>query len=282
LQSPAHLSQRALREALYPQGDPELRQALPETVSKLSLKDVKSYYAKAFRPDMTTIVVIGKVTPKRARTVVEKYFGSWKATGPEPETVLPAVPLNKPAVVMIPDESRVQDQVTLAQTLGVTRFHPDYYKLQLANHVLSGAFYATRLYHDLREKSGLVYTVESFIEAKKNRSLFGVFFACDPPNVSRARALLEHNLREMQTSPVTPEELQRAKTLLVKQIQLSEASTDNIAEGLLSRSMEDLPLNEPLRAAGHYLEATSDQVRDAFVKWIRPEGFVQVIVGPKR
>ena len=170
----------------------------------------------------------------------------------------------------------------LAETLGVTRSHPDYYKLQLANHVLSGAFYASRLYRDLREKAGLVYTVESYIEAKKNRSLFRVFFACDPPNVSRARAMVERILREMQVTPVTQEELQLAKTLLVKQIQLAEASTDRIAEGLLSRSMEDLPLDEPLRAAEHYLEAAPYQVRDAFVRWIRPEDFVQVIVGPNK
>ena len=282
LQSPAYHSQRALREALYPKGDPALRQALPETVSALSLKDVKSYYEKAFRPDITTIVVIGNVTLSEAKTTVEKYFGSWKANGLPPETDLPPVPLNKPATAKILDESKVHDQVNLVETLGIYRSHPDYYKLQLANHVLSGAFYSTRLYRDLREKSGLVYTVESFIEAKKNRSFFGVFFACDPPNVSRARTIVERNLRDMQTSVVTPEELQRAKTLLVKQIQLSEASTDSIAGGLLSRSIEDLPLDEPLRAAEHYLKATPDQVRDAFVKWIRPEDFVQVIVGPNQ
>jgi zinc protease len=282
LQSPVHLSRRALREALYPQSDPTLRQALPETVNEVTLKDVKSYYAKAFRPDMTTIVVIGNVTPKQANTVVEKYFGSWKAIGMKPDTVLPPIPLNKPVAVRIPDESKVQDQVTLAETLGITRFHPDFYKLQLANNVLSGAFYATRLYRDLREKSGLVYTVESFIEAKKNRALFGVYFACDPPNVSKAQALVERNLHEMQTIAVNLDELQQAKTLLVKQIQLSEASMDGIAEGLLSRSMEDLPLDEPLRAAVYYLAATPDQVRDAFARWIRPEDFVQVIVGPNQ
>ena len=111
LQSSAYLSQRARREALYPKGDPALRQALPETVSTLSLKDVKSYYEKVFRPDMTTIVVIGNVTPSEARTMVEKYFGSWKATGLPPETELPPVPLNKPAAAKILDESKVHDQV---------------------------------------------------------------------------------------------------------------------------------------------------------------------------
>jgi zinc protease len=279
-QSPAYLSRHALREALYPKNDPVLRDPSPETVASLSLQDVKSYFAKAFRPDMTTIVVIGRVSPEQARGTIEKYLGRWKATGPKPATELPPVPPNKPLSLSVPDASRVQDQVTLAETISLTRSHPDYYKLQLGNHVLSGAFYASRLYRDLREKAGLVYTVESFIEAGKTRSLFGVVYACDPPNVSKARAMVERDLREMQTAPVTQEELQQAKILLLHQIPLSEASTDGIAGGLLSRSLDDLPLDEPVRAAERYLETTAEQVRDAFVTWIRPADFVQVTVGP--
>jgi len=282
LNSPDYLTRRALHEALYPKNDPSLRQALPETVGKLTLNDVRTYYAQVFRPDLTTIVVIGKVTPELAKALVEKYFGSWKAKGPKPETELPPVPQNKPSTSSIIDESRVQDQVTLAQTMGITRSDPDYYTLTLGNHVLSGAFYATRLYHDLREQAGLVYMVESFIQAKKTRSLFGVFYACDPGNVSRARALAERNLRDMQTTPVTEGELQQARILLLRQLPLSEASTDKIAEGLLTRSQEDLPLDEPVQAAKHYLEINPEQVRNAFARWIRPDDFVQVTVGPKK
>ncbi len=279
-QSPSFLSKRALREALYPKDDPVLRDATPKTVSSLSLEDVKAYYAKAFRPDMTTIVVIGQVTPERARTVVEKYFNAWKAGGPKPATDLPATPPNKPSTSAVPDASRVQDEVTLAETIGITRTHPDYYRLELGNHVLSGGFYASRLYRDLREKAGLVYTVDSFIEASKNRALFGVAYACDPPNVSRARALVERNLREMQTTPMSPEELRQAKTLLLRQVPLSEESVDGIAGMLLSRALHDLPLDESVRAARRYLETTAEQVRDAFAKWIRPSDFAQVTVGP--
>ncbi len=279
-QSPSFLSRRALREALYPQNDPVLRDATPATVSSLSLEDIKAYYGKAFRPDMTTIVVIGQVTPERARAVIEKYFGAWKAQGPKPATDLPAAPLNKPSSSVVPDASRVQDDVTLAETIGITRSHPDYYRLQLGNHVLSGGFYSTRLYRDLREKAGLVYSVESFIEASKHRALYGVVYACDPPNVFRARQLVERNLREMQTSPINQEELRRAKTLLVRQVPLSEESTDGIAGMLLSRSLEDLPLDESVHAARQYLEITAEQVREAFQKWIRPADFVQITVGP--
>lgn len=280
LQSPSYLLTRALRDALYPKDDPALRDATPESVAALSLQDVKAYYTKVFRPDMTTIVVLGNVTPERARAAVEKYFGTWMAAGEKPPTDLPPVPPNRPSQSLIPDANSVQDQVTLAETIGVTRSHPDYYKLQLGNHVLSGAFYATRLYRDLREKAGLVYTVESVIEAEKKRSLLSVVYACDPPNESKARAMVERNLREMQTTPVTQEELQRAKALLVRQVSLDEASMDGIAGMLLSRSLADLPLDESVQAAGQYLKTTAEQVRDAFAKWIRPKDFVQITVGP--
>ncbi len=279
-ESPAYLSRHALREALYPKNDPVLRDPSPDTVASLTLQDVKSYYAKAFRPDMTIIVVIGQVSPQKARATIERYFGGWKAAGSKPATDLPPVPANKPSSLSVPDANRVQDEVTLAETIGITRTHLDYYTLQLGNHVLSGAFYASRLYRDLREKAGLVYTVESFVEAGKTRSLFGVIYACDPPNVSKARAMVVRDIHEMQTAPVSQEELQQAKMLLLHQIPLSEASMDGIAGGLLSRSLADLPLDEPVRAAEHYLEITAEQVRDAFSKWIRTTDFVQVTVGP--
>ena len=280
LKSPSYLSRRALREALYPRNDPSLRQALPETVSTLSLNDVRSYYDTVFRPDLTTIVVIGRITPGEARAAVEKYLGAWASHGKKPETDLPPVPPSKASTAAVPDASRVQDQVTLAQTIGITRSHPAYYKLSLGNHVLSGAFYASRLYHDLREQAGLVYTVESFLEARKTRSLFGVFFACDPPNVARARTLVERNLRAMQTAPVTEAELLKAKIQLLRQLPLSESSTDSIAGGMLSRSLEDLPLDEPVRAAAQYLQITPQEVQKAFAAWIRPADLVQVTLGP--
>jgi len=280
LRSSSYISRRALHEALYPKDDPSLRQALPETVSKLTLKDVKAYYGSVFRPDLTTIVIIGKITPVQARTVVEKYFGSWMAQGKKPETDLPPVPLNKPSSAAVTDTSRVQERVTLTETIGITRSHSDYYKLALGNNVLSGAFYASRLSRDLREQSGLVYSVESFVEARKTRSAFGVFFACEPSNVSKARSMIERNLNDMQTTPITETELRQAKILLLRQLTLSEESTDGIAEGLLNLAEEGLPLDEPMRAATEYRDMTAKQVQDAFVKWIRPKDFVQITVGP--
>ncbi len=280
LKSPDYLFGRALTKALYPENDPIQREATPETINSLKLKNVKDYFAKVYRPDLTTIVVIGNVSPVMAKEVIEKYFGSWKAEGQKPETELPPVPLNKPVTSSVPDQSRVQDKVTLAQTLALTRSNPDYYALELGNHVLGGAFYATRFYKDLRENAGLVYYVTSSFNIGKTRANYSVNYGCDPPNVLKARVIIERDLKQMQTNNVTAHELEQAKAMLMREIPLSEASLSSIAGGLLSRSVSELPLDEPTIAAKKYLQLNANEVRRAFAKWIRPVDFVQVTEGP--
>ena len=211
---------------------------------------------------------------------IGKYFGDWKAQGPKPNTLLPPVPPNRSSTVAVPDTRRVQDKVTLAETLGLNRFNPDYYALELGNHVLGGGFYATRLFRDLRKEAGLVYNVASVFHLDKTRGIYMVDYACDPPNVSKARALIVRALKDMQTAPVTEAELRQAQALLLREIPLSESSQDTIAQGLLSRAGLDLPLDEPTRAAERYIKLTAEEVRAAFAKWVRVRDLVQITQGP--
>jgi zinc protease len=162
----------------------------------------------------------------------------------------------------------------------MNRFSPDYYPLQLGNHVLGGGFYATRLYRALRQKAGLVYTVEDSLDAGETRAAYSVSYGCDPKNVSKARELVERELLDMQKHNVTASELQQAKALLLRQIPLGEASEDAVAGGLLGRARIGLPLDEPKHAADRYFNITADEVRAAFAKYVNPANFVQVVRGP--
>jgi zinc protease len=280
LASPGYRAGRAVSLALLPSGDPALREVTPETVRAITLDDVKRYHQKTIRPDLTTIVVIGDVQPDQAKAVIEKWFGSWKAFGPKPDVVLPPVPANKVSVVTVPDPTELQDSVTLAQEVEINRYRPDYYPLQLGNHVLGGGFYATRLYHDLRQMTGYVYNVDVGLRAGRSRSVYSVTYACDPKNTSKARDLAVRDLADMQSSEVTPGELQQAKAMLLRQTPLAESSEDAVAGGLLARAQMDLPPDEPLRAARRYLALTAPEVKAAFQKWIRPDGFAEVVRGP--
>src|SRR4051794_5842339 len=280
LQSPSHKMNKALTRALLPANDPLQRETTPATLSSLKYEDVKNYYATTFRPDLTTIVVIGDITPEEARAVVEKHFGTWKAAGPTPNVVLPAVPGNKPSAVNVPDPSQVQDSVDLSLQLEMNRFSPDYYPLQLGNHVLGGGFYATRLYRDLRQNAGLVYNIDDSLSASRTRADYSITYGCDPENVSKARGMVEQELLAMRTTEVTPAELQQAKALLLRQMPLAESSEDAVAGGFVARSRIGLPLDEPRQAAERYFNMTAADVKSAFAKHIDPSRFVQVVRGP--
>jgi len=278
--TPSHLTQRALREALFTKTDPSLREATPETVTSLTLDDVRAYHKNVYRPDLTTIVVIGNVTPDHARAVIEKYFGGWSADGPRPETDLPRVANNPPAAIAVPDDSRVQNTVLLAHTLDMKRSDEDYYALSLGSAVLGGGFYSTRLSVDLRKRLGLVYSVSSDLQAGRTRTLYLVQYACDPQNVTKASTIVAQELTTMQTTPASDVELGRVKALLLRQIPLSEASVSSIARGLLQRRQLDLPLNEPELAARRYIALSPLDVQNAFRKWIRPADMVRATQGP--
>ncbi|MBV9265332.1 MAG: insulinase family protein, partial [Acidobacteriaceae bacterium] len=280
LQSPEYRFERALAQALLPAKDPLLRETTPKTVSSVRYEDVTAYYSHVFRPDLTTLVVIGDVTPEEARQVVEKYFGEWKTNGPAPDVVLPPVPANKPSATDVPDPSQIQDTVDLTEELEMNRFNQDYYALQVGNHVLGGGFYATRLYRDVRQQAGLVYEIENRLQAGESRSEFSVEYGCDPQNVSKARALIEGELLAMQKYDVTGAELQQAKALLLRQIPLGESSEDDVAAGMIARARIGLPLDEPFRAARRYYDISAAEVRQAFAKWIDPKDLVQIVRGP--
>ena len=280
LESPGYRTSRALELALLPPADPSLREATPETLRKLTLDQVKAYYAATMRPDLTTIVVIGDVTPDEAKAEISKAFGEWKAAGPKPEPTLPAVPMNKASAQNVADAEQIQDSVTLSEELTLNRFDPDYYPLQLGTHVLGGGFYATRLYHDLRQVAGYVYSVDVGLSAGKTRATYTVTYGCNPENVSKARALVERDLNQMRTAPVTDAELHQAKALLLRQIPLGESSEDAVAGGILARAELGLPLDESTRAAKRYVELTAADVEAAFARKVSTANLVQIVRGP--
>ena len=137
---------------------------------------------------------------------------------------------------------------------------------ELGDHVQGGGFYATRLYHDLRQETGYVYNVDDTLTASKTRSVHTVSYGSDPENVTKARALIARDLRAMQADNVTPQELHQAKALLLRQMPLRESSENAVAGGLLARAQIDLQLDESARVAQRYLSLTADDVRAAFAK----------------
>jgi len=280
LTSPDHLAEVALNKALYPPGDPMQRFASVQSANAVTLADVRAWYASAFRPDLTTLVIVGDITPAQARAVVGRYFGGWSVSGPKPQLDPPPVPPNKPGAVNVPATGRVQSSVRLVETTGLRRTGPDWPAMRVAGTILTGGFYSSLLYHDLRELHGYVYSVGSSLQTGRVRSTFSISYGSDANKVLPAEQIVVGDLRRMQTQPVASDRLLRAKAQLMGEVPIAQASYDGVA-GLLQRySSLDLPLDQNLIDARAELNVTPLDIKAAMRKWVRPSDFVRIVTGP--
>jgi zinc protease len=280
MQSPQYKMYRALSRGLLPEGDPGLREATPATVDKLELSDAKAYFAQTYRPDLTTIVVVGDVTPESAKSTVQKYFAGWKASGPKPVVIPGPVPLNPAGYTVVPNAYASQDQVLMGQMLGVNLANPDRYALKLANDVLGGNGFSSRLMTDIRVKHGYAYGASSGMNIDRSRSVFYVYYGSDPDKVAPVDALVASNIEALQHTPIKADELTNARQFQIRSIPLGVSSVNGIARSLLSWSWHGEPLDQPMVAAKYYLDLTAEKVQAACRKYLKPKHLVQVIQGP--
>ncbi|HET9030990.1 MAG TPA: insulinase family protein, partial [Candidatus Aquilonibacter sp.] len=277
--SPDYRKNVALNRALYPAQDPMQVVSTTQTVSAVTLDSVKNWFATAYRPDLTTVVVTGDVTPDQAKATFEKYFGGWKATGPKPDVYLPAVPNNKPADVVVPDPTRVQSSVELMQVNALTRDNPDWASLAVANAAF-GSGGSSILFHDVRDVHGLVYGIGSQFDARKNRGFFGMFFASDPTKVPAAQNLAFADLNGLMKNGLSADDMARGKAMLISRIPIRQESFSGIAQQLIGYAELGLPLNQYTIDAQREVDTTNAAITAALRKWVRPDDFVRVILGP--
>jgi zinc protease len=274
--------QRAAQK-LLPFNDPELRQPTVAGMQALSLDDVKSYYAKTMRPDLATIVVVGNVGAQQARSSIERAFGGWRANGPTPVVDLPPVPINPPGEVKVPLPNIHQDYVTLEQLVPLPRSAPQYYPLLLGNTVLGGGSLGpeqSRLFRDIRQNAGLVYSIDSQFVSSGARSRFSIEFACAQGNESRIESLVGDELAQLRKDPIGDFELSLMKASMVRRTVLGDSSTAQIGQGLLTAATSGLPLDQSHVDAQRLLATDARAIQDAFANYIHPENFVRTIEGP--
>jgi zinc protease len=274
--------QRAAHK-LLPEGDPGLRQPTIDELGALTLDDVKAYYASAFRPDLTTIVVVGNVTPEAAKAAVEGAFGDWRAHGDPPALELPPVPLNPPADVTMSLPASGQTFVTLEQVVTAGRSSPAFYPLTVGNAVLgggSGGPEQSRLFRDLRQNSGLVYSIDSQFTADPTRAVFSISFASLPQNEKLITTSVEAEIVKLQTEPVPDFELSLVKAALVRKTVIAAGSESSIGSSLLEDALSGYPLDEPQLDARAIVATDAASVKDAFATYIHPDHFVRIVEGP--
>lgn len=110
--------------------------------------------------------------------------------------------------------------------------HEDYDPLGLMNNILGGPGMNSRLNVSLRERRGLVYTVDSSISRYSDCALWSVYFGCDDEHTEVCRRLVGEAVEQMATVPLGGRALAMAKRQFIGQLTLSRAGVENSALAL--------------------------------------------------
>ncbi len=271
--------ERAYLGLLASNDDPSLRHATSGTVSTITRDDLLSFAKTYWRPDLTTIAVVGDVTPAQVRSALTTAFAAWNADGTKPN------PHNLP----FPAAHRGHDYVGTGSSqvyirLGqpaVSRTNPDYDTFLVLNQILgaSGSF-ESRLWQELRQKRGLVYTVGSSVTADGDRGDFRIEINASPSRVVEAVRFVRSELERFQTQPVSSTELEEAKLRLVSNALLDEASADGQVSQLLDIATNDLPADYYRNLNERFGRITAADVQRVAKKYLDPSQLVQIYAGP--
>lgn len=283
LQSESSISgvmiERAYNRLLLSSDDPSLREPTPPSVQGITREDLVAYTSQYWRPDLTTIAVVGNVSPERVRSTLESAFGSWRRAGARPD----------PRLMPLPPASSGHDYIGTATNqvyirLGqpaLSRSNRDYDTFLVMNQILggSGAF-ESRLWQELRQKRGLVYNVSSSLDSDADRGDFRVELNASPQRVVEAVEFVRRELERLQSEPVSDTELAEAKVRLAGNALLDESSSVGQTKQLLDIGVNDLPLDYYRTLNERFARITPADVQRVARQYLHPGRLVEVYAGP--
>ena len=238
---PRGLADEKFSEFLY---SPESRYSRPdegstESVSALSRKDVEDFYRSTYRSEGTTVIVVGDVTPERARAIVAEAFQKWPA-GSRKEAQLTTAPRAKSRNVHILHKPEAPQSELRVGHVGLPRRHPDFFPTLVMNAVLGGLF-GSRINLNLREVHGYTYGASSHYDWRRGAGPFVVSTAVQSEVTAPALTEVFLEIDRIRSDKISDEELTLARDYLEGVFPIRYESTAAIATALATLVVHSLP-----------------------------------------
>jgi zinc protease len=208
-----------------------------ESVPRITAGDLRDYTHRIFARDNLKIAFVGDVDPPTVVRLVEQIFGKLPARA-QLATFEGATPQSVGKIVRV--DLDVPQTVIQFGGAGLLRKDPDFIAGVLVNHVLSGGSLTSRLYSEIREKRGLVYSIFTAMQPFAYAGLFSGETATRADRAAETVALVEREIARLAEEGPTEEELAKAKSYLKGAFALNLDTSSKIAAQLVQLQTDDL------------------------------------------
>ncbi len=280
LDNPARVAQRKFQQTIYPANHPFHSFPTENSLKNISREDAIAFYQKHYRPDQTTLTLLGDFDPSSVRSLLEKQLVSWKDSGKPPTVAYPPAPLPEKVVRLNPIMPGKTQSITLMGYKGIDRKDPRYYSALVLNQILGGDTLSSRLGSEIRDRLGLTYGIYSTFQAGMHPGPFLIRMQTAPEDASRAVASTRNVLQQIHKQGVGEAEVQAAKRSLTSNYTVSLANPDELASTILMNAVYGLGEAE-LRSFPQKIQSvTLAGVNLAAKELLQPDNLAVVTAGP--
>jgi zinc protease len=261
----------------HPYGSPLI--GTETSVTGLTTADLQSYYQANFKPNNSTLIIVGDVTPAQIEQKINALFGNWQR-GDVAQLTYGEPPKSSATTIYLIDKPGAAQSSFRIGAVGVPRSTQDYFALTVMNTILGGSF-SSRLNQNLREARGYTYGAGSRFDMRRAAGPFTA--SAEIVSAKSDSALLEfmkelNGIRQL----VPADELSRAKRYLQLQLPGNFETTQEIAAALVPVALYGLPLDYYNNYVQSVEAITQADVARVAQQYINPGSLAIVIVGDRK
>jgi len=256
-------------------GDPLGRNILgtPESVDGLSRADILEFQSRTYTANRIKLAVVGPFGGERVeRTVAELFAGfqfadsNWENTfkgDGQPDRV-------------VENLAQFQDHYMVGwRTCGIHGH--DRRSLSLLNNILGGPAMNSRLGLNIREKHGIAYNIESYLNLYSDVGMMGIYLGCDPQQTEKAAALVAKEVAKLRDTKLGTLQMSKAKKQFLGQMAMSEDNGLNSAVGAARALLHFGRVNDFETVASKIQAITAAQLQDVANAYLVPDKAFELI-----
>ncbi len=278
--NPGSIVGREFVKLLYGADHPTARESSIESITRITRDDLIAFHRKTVHPNGMMLGVTGDFDKSAMLTLLREVFGDWKK-GEVPVLTIADVPQSPTAkpVVRFVNKDTSQTHLRLGH-LSIKENDPDYVALAIANDILGGSSFRSRLFNDVRTKRGLAYSVGSRLNTGvHDQGVWLMRAETKLPSTQEVITRFVANMERMRTELVTDTELAEAKEAYVNSFVFSFASSSAIVGRLIELEHDGLPKDFLQQLRARVIALTKEEILAAAKKHFHPERLTIVAVG---
>lgn len=276
---PIDLAGLSSNYVFYGEGDIRAQSLLGSetSVESLTIQGLIEYYDAHMRPDLTSFRIVGDVTQAQVSEALIGLEVGWAAGEDEPASVTRTEAAGVPAVYFY-DVPGAKQSVFAFGHPSLLRTDEDYYAATVANYILGGGGFASRLTQQLREGKGYTYGIFSFFDSTARDGAFRIFSQVRS-NVTYEATALVRDIVSDYAETLTEEDLSTTKSFFLNSRAREFESFNAKLQLLRDVDLYDLPYDYVAEETAIVEAMTLDRLKELAGTYIKPEALTYIIVG---